>query len=52
MCERIAEQRKDAVAQLLGYMPAELSDRRRGGIQITTNQVAPFLNIELRRNRR
>ena len=47
---RIAEQRHQPVAQLLGDMAAHLGDRRRGGIEIGADEVAPFLGIELRGN--
>ena len=47
---RIAEQRHQPVAELLGDMAAHLGDRRRGGIEIGADQVAPFLGIELRGN--
>jgi hypothetical protein len=44
--ERIAEQRHQPVAQLLGDMAAHLRHCRRGGIEIGANQVAPLLGIE------
>ena len=50
MRHRIAEQRHQPVAELLGDMAAHLRDRRRGGIEIGADQIAPLLGIELRGN--
>ena len=50
MRDRIAEQRQQPVAELLGDMAAHLGHRRRGGIEIAADKVAPFLGIELRGN--
>ena len=47
---RIAEQRHQPVAELLGDMAAHFCDRRRGGIEIGADEVAPLLGIELRGN--
>ena len=46
--DRIAEQRQEAIAEFLGHMAAHLGDRRRGGIEIAGDEVAPFFGIELR----
>ena len=43
---RIAEQRHQPVAELLGDMAAHLRHRRRGGIEIGADQIAPLLGIE------
>ena len=43
---RIAEQRHQPVAELLGDIAAHLRHRRRSGVEISANQVAPFLGIE------
>ena len=48
--DRIAEQRHQPVAELLGDMAAHLRHRRRSGIEISADQVAPLLGIELRGN--
>ena len=45
---RIAEQRHQPVAELLGDMAAHLRHRRRSGVEIGADQVAPLLGIELR----
>ena len=45
---RIAEQRHQPVAELLGDLTAHLRDCRRSRIEIGANQVAPFLGIEPR----
>ena len=45
---RIAEQRHQPVAELLGDLAAHLRHRRRGGIEIGADQIAPFLGIEFR----
>jgi len=37
-------------AELLGDLAAHLGDCRRGGIEISPDQIAPFLGIELRGN--
>ena len=50
MRHRIAEQRHQPVAELLGDMAAHLRHRRRSGIEIGADKVAPFLGIELRGN--
>ena len=50
MRHRIAEQRHQPVAELLGDMAAHLRHRRRGGIEIGADQVAPLLGIKLRGN--
>ena len=47
---RIAEQRHQPVAELLGDMAAHLGHRRRSGIEIGADQIAPLLGIELRGN--
>ena len=48
--DRIAKQCHQPVAQLLGNMAAHLGHCRRGGIEIGSDQVAPFLGIKPRRN--
>ena len=48
---RIAEQRHQPVAELLGDMAAHLRHRRRSGVEIGADQVAPLLGIELSGNR-
>ena len=48
--DRIAEQRHQPVAELLRHMTAHLRHRRRGGIEIGADEVAPLLGIELRGN--
>jgi len=45
---RIAEQRHQPVAELLGDMPAHLRHRRRGSIEIGADEIAPFLGVEPR----
>ena len=45
---RIAEQRHQPVAELLGDVAAHLRHRRRGGIEIGADQIAPVLGIEPR----
>ena len=50
MRHRIAEQRHQPVAELLGDMAAHLVDRRRSGVEIGADEVAPLLGIELRGN--
>jgi hypothetical protein len=45
---RIAEQRHQPVAELLGDMAAHLHHRRRSRVEIGADQVAPLLGIELR----
>jgi hypothetical protein len=50
--ERIAEQGENAVAELLGDMAPHLGDRRRSGIEVGADEVAPFLGVELRGNPR
>ena len=47
---RIAEQRHQPVAELLGDMAAHLRHRRRGRVEIGADQIAPLLGIELRGN--
>ena len=47
---RIAEQRHQPVAELLGDMAAHLRHRRRGGIEIGADEIAPLLGIKLRGN--
>ena len=47
---RIAEQRHQPVAQLFGDVAAHLRHRRRGGIEIGADQIAPLLGIKLRGN--
>ena len=42
---RIAEQRHKPVAELLGDFAAYLRHCRRGGAEISTNQIAPFLGV-------
>jgi hypothetical protein len=44
---RIAEQRHQPVAELLGDMATHLGDRSRRGVEIGSDKVAPFLGIEL-----
>ena len=48
MRHRVAEQRHQPVAELLGDMPAHLRHRRRGGIEIGADEIAPFLGVEPR----
>ena len=43
---RVAEQRHQAVAELLGDLAAHLRHCRRSGIEIRTNQIAPLFGIE------
>ena len=50
LCDRIAEQHHQSVAQLLGDVAAHFAHRRRGGVEIGADQVAPFLCIKLRGN--
>jgi hypothetical protein len=47
---RMAEQRHQSVAQLLGDFASHIRDRRRGHIEITANQITPFFGIEPCRN--
>ena len=47
---RIAEQRHQPVAELLGDMPAHLGHRRRSGIEVGADEVAPLLGVEPRGN--
>ena len=47
---RIPEQHHQPVAELLGDLAAHFRHRRRGGIEIGADQVAPLLGIELRGN--
>jgi hypothetical protein len=47
LCSRIAEQSHQAVAQLLGDAAAHLSHRRRSGVEIGADKVAPLLGVEL-----
>src|SRR5271170_7927062 len=49
---RIAEQRHQAVAELLQHVAAERSHGGRGGVEVTAHQIAPVLGIELRREAR
>jgi hypothetical protein len=44
-CHRVAEQRHQSVAELLGDFAAHFRDRRRGHVEIGGNHVAPFLGI-------
>jgi hypothetical protein len=44
---RIAEQRHQPVAELLGDMAAHLRHRRRRGVEIRADEIAPLLGIEL-----
>jgi hypothetical protein len=46
--DRIAEQGHQPVAQLLGDVAAHLRHCRRGGVEISADEIAPFLGIELR----
>ena len=48
--DRIAEQRHQPVAELLGDVAAHLRHRRRSGIEISADQIAPLLGVELRGN--
>src|SRR5271154_3501734 len=50
--EGIAEQRHDAVAELLGDMAAHFLDRRRGRVEIAADEIAPVLGVELGGNAR
>ena len=45
---RVAEQRHQAVAKLLADLSAHLRHCRRGGVEICSNQIAPFLSIKSR----
>jgi hypothetical protein len=45
---RIAEQRHQPVAELLGDLATHVGDRCRRGVEIRPNQIAPFLGVELR----
>ena len=47
---RIAEQRHQPVAELLGDMPAHLRDRLRRGVEVGADQIAPVLGVERGRN--
>jgi hypothetical protein len=47
LSHRIAEQRHQPVAEFFGDLAPHLRDRRRSGIEIRTNQVAPLFGIEL-----
>ena len=40
------EQRHQSIAQLLGDLAAYLGNRRRSGVKVSTNQIAPFLGVE------
>jgi len=48
--DRIAKQSHQPVAQLPGDVAAHPRHRRRGGVEISADQIAPFLVIELRGN--
>ena len=48
--DRIAEQGQQPVAKLPRHTAAHLRDRRRGGLDIAADHIAPILGIELRRN--
>jgi hypothetical protein len=48
--QRVAEQRHQPVAELLGNMAAHFRHRRGCGIEIGADEVAPLLGIEPRRN--
>jgi uncharacterized alpha-E superfamily protein len=48
--DRIAEQRHQPIAELLCHMSAHVSHRRRSGVEIAADEVAPLLGIELRGN--
>ena len=50
VCHRIAEQRHQPVAELLRHMAAHLGNRRRGGIEVSADEIAPLLSIKLRGN--
>ena len=50
MRHRITEQRHQPVAQFLGDMTAHFGDRRRGGVEVCADEIAPLLGIKLRRN--
>ena len=39
-----------AIAELFGHMAAHLRHRRRGVVEISVHEIAPFLGIELRGN--
>ena len=45
---RVAEQRHQAVAELLGDLAAQFRHCRRCGIKIGSDEIAPFLGIEFR----
>jgi hypothetical protein len=47
---RIAEQRHQSVAELLGDLTAHFHDRRRSGVEIRAHEIAPLLSIEARGN--
>ena len=46
LCQGIAEQRHQPIAEFLGDFAAHFHDRSRSGIDICPDQVAPFLGIE------
>ena len=50
MGERIAEQCKQPVAQLLGDVTSHFRDRGRSGVKVRPDEIAPLLGIELRGN--
>jgi hypothetical protein len=47
---RIAEQRHQPVAQLLGDVPAHFGHGCRGGVEIGADEVTPLLGVELSGN--
>ena len=49
LADRIAKQRHDPVAELFGDVPAHLRHRRRGGVEIAADEIAPVLGVEFRR---
>jgi hypothetical protein len=48
----IAEQRHQPVAELVGDFAAHFHDGGRGGVDIGTDQITPFLGVEFRRDAR
>jgi len=47
LCDRIAEQHHEPVTELFGDMAAHPRHRRRGGIEIGADEIAPFLGVKL-----
>ena len=50
MRDRIAEQRKEAIAKFFRNMAAHFRHCGRSGIEISADELAPVLSIQLRRD--